>query len=48
MKDINNLKKSGAWKNQLTITVNFISSKVDNDEEYVLQSKSDNMINDDK
>ena len=36
------------WKTQLTITINFISSK-DNDDEHVLHSKSDNtqiMIND--
>ena len=37
------------WKIQLTITINFISSKNDNDEEHVTHSKSDNierMIND--
>ena len=37
------------WKIQLTITINFISSKDDNDEECVIHSKSDNieiMIND--
>ena len=28
---------------QLTITINFISSKVDNDEEHVMHSKSDNI-----
>ena len=36
------------WKTQLTIAINFISSK-DNDDEHVLHSKSDNtqiMIND--
>ena len=45
---INNLKKSGIWKIQLTISNNFISS-LDNDEERVMHSKSDNieiMIND--
>ena len=45
---INNLKKSHTWKIQLTIANNFISS-VDNDEERVMHSKSDNieiMIND--
>ena len=42
------MKKSDAWKIQLTIATNFISSK-DNDEEHVMHSKSDNveiMIND--
>ena len=32
LKDINNLKKSGMWKIQLSIANNFISS-IDNDEE---------------
>ena len=36
---INDLKKSGAWKVQLIIAINFISSK-DNDEKH---SKSDNI-----
>ena len=49
LKDIiNDIKKSDAWKIQLTIATNFISSK-DNDEEHVMHSKSDNveiMIND--
>ena len=49
LKDIiNNLKKSDTRKIQLTIAINFISSK-DNDEERVLHSESDNveiMIND--
>ena len=43
-----NLKKSDKWKIQFTITNNFISS-IDNDEELVMHSKSDNikiMIND--
>ena len=49
LKDItNNLKKSDTRKIQLTIANNFISS-IDNDEECVMHSKSDNieiMIND--
>ena len=49
LKDIiNNLKKSDTWKIQLSIANNFISS-IDNDEEHVMHSKSDNieiMIND--
>ena len=49
MKDIiNNLKKPDTWKIQLTIANNFISS-IDNDEERVMRSKSNNieiMIND--
>ena len=49
LKDIiNNLKKSDTWKIQLSIANNFISS-IDNDEECVMHSKSDNidiMIND--
>ena len=39
---ITNLQKSGAWKVQLTIAINFISSK-DADEEQVMHSKSDNI-----
>ena len=38
----------GTWKIQLTIAINFISS-IDNDEERVMHSKSDNlevMVND--
>ena len=51
LKDIiNGLKKSGTWKIQLiTITINFISSKNDNDEGHVMHSKSDTieiMMND--
>ena len=45
---INNLKKSDTRKIQLTIAINFISSK-DNDGECVMHSKNDNieiMIND--
>ena len=49
MKDIiNKLKKFDTWKIQLTIANNFISY-VDNNEERVMHSKSDNieiMIND--
>ena len=47
-KDINDLKKSETWKIQLTIAINFISSK-NNDDECVIHSRSDNieiMIND--
>ena len=40
---INDLKQSDTWKIQLTITLNFISSKDDNDEERVTHSKSDNI-----
>ena len=39
LKDINDLKKSDAWKIQLTITINFVSS-IDSNEERVLHSKS--------
>ena len=45
---INNFKKSDTWKIQYTITINFISSK-DDDEERAMHLKSDNieiMIND--
>ena len=43
LKDIiNNLKKSDTWKIQLSIANNFISS-IDNDEEHVMHSKSDNI-----
>ena len=43
MKDIiNDLKKSGTWANQLTISINLISSK-GNSEERVMHSKSDNI-----
>ena len=42
---IDNLKKSNMWKIQLTIAIYFISSK-DNDEECVMHSNSDIMIND--
>ena len=46
---INDLKKSNTWKIQLTISINFISSKDDNDEECEMHSKSSNieiMMND--
>ena len=49
LKDINNLKKSDMWIDQLTIANNFISSIDKNDEEHLMHSKSDNieiMIND--
>ena len=45
---MNNLKKSDTRKIQLTVAINFISSK-DNDEEHVIHSKGDTievMIND--
>ena len=43
LKDIiNNLKKLDAWKIQLAIANNFISS-LHNDEERVMHSKSDNV-----
>ena len=37
-----NLQKSDTWKIQLTIAINFISSK-DVDEEHVMNSKSNNI-----
>ena len=44
LKDItNNLKKSDTQKIRLATTINFISSKYDNDEECVMHSKSDNI-----
>ena len=43
LKDIiNNLKKYDPWKIQLTIANSFILS-IDNDEEHVMYSKSDNI-----
>ena len=43
MKDIiNNVKKSDTWKIQLTMANYFISS-IDNGDEHVMHSKSDNM-----
>ena len=44
---VNNLKKSDTWKIQLTIAINFISSK-DNYEERLMHSKSDNIMIDDE
>ena len=47
---MNDLKKPDTWKIQLTIAINFISSK-GNDEGRVMHSKSDNteiMINDEE
>ena len=38
----NDLKKSGTWKIELIIAIDFISSK-DNDEERVMYSKSSNI-----
>ena len=49
LKDINNLKISDTCKIQLTLTINFISSKDGNNEDHVMHRKSDNiefMIND--
>ena len=44
LKDIiNNLKKSDMWNIQLTIAINFIFFKDNNDEEPDMQSKSDNI-----
>ena len=40
---INDLKQSDTRKIQLKITINFISSKDDHDEERVMHSKSDNI-----
>ena len=37
-----NLQKSGTWKVQLTIAINFISSK-DADQEQVMHLESDNI-----
>ena len=42
IKLINDLKKSDKWKIQLTITINFISSKEDNNEEREMHLKCDN------
>ena len=39
---IHDLKKSDTWKSQLTIAINFISSKY-NDEERVIHSKTHNI-----
>ena len=37
------LKNSDTWKIQLTITINLISSRDNNDEEHVMHSRSDNI-----
>ena len=45
---INNFRKSDTWKIQLKVAINFITCE-DNDEEYVMHSKNDNieiLIND--
>ena len=42
MKNINNFKKSDTRKIQLTVAINFISSK-DTDKKHVMYSKSDNI-----
>ena len=43
MRDVKiNFQKFDTWKNQLTMAINFISSK-DVDEERVMHSKSDNI-----
>ena len=39
---VNDIGQSDTWKIQLTIAINFISSKDDNDEDGVMDSKSDN------
>ena len=39
---INDLKKSGTWKTQLTISINFISFRDGNNEECIMHLKSDN------
>ena len=36
---VNDVKQSDTWKTQLNITINFISSKDDNDEDRVMHSK---------
>ena len=42
LKDITDLQTTGTWIVQLTIAVNFISSR-DNDEEQVMHLESDNI-----
>ena len=39
---VNDIEQSDTWKIQLTIAINFISSKDDNDEDGAMGSKSDN------
>ena len=47
LRDItNDLKQSHTWKIQLTITINFVFSKDNNDEDRVMHSKSDNRVHD--
>ena len=40
---VNDLKQSHTWKIQLTITINFDSSKGGNDEDRVMHPKSDSI-----
>ena len=40
---IDDVKSSDTWKIQLTITINFITSKDDNDKKRVIYSEGDNM-----
>ena len=40
---LNDLQQSDTWKSQLTININFISSKNGNDEKHVMHSKSGNI-----
>ena len=40
---IGDVKNSDTWKIQLTIAINFITSKDDNDKKRVIYSKGDNM-----
>ena len=40
---LNDLKQSESWKIQVTMTINFISSKDYNDEDRVMHSRSDNI-----
>ena len=42
---INNLKKFDTWKIQITVRISFIYPKENDDEECVMYSKSDNIIN---
>ena len=47
LRDItNDLKQSHTWKIQLTITINSVFSKYNNDEDRVMHSKSDNRVHD--
>ena len=40
---INDHKNKGEWKIQLTVEINFISSKPDSDETRIMHTKSDNL-----